>query len=315
MYKIGVDIGGTKIAVGLVSSVGKVIDRIIEPTVFYNQEKGTIQQIIRMINSIRSRNKDKKVVSIGVGCPGPLDPHKGIIYAPPNMKGWNKVYLGRELRKHFKNKIVIDNDANAAALAEWKFGAGKGTKDMIYLTISTGVGSGIIIDGRLYRGLGSAGELGHCTINYKNGPKCKCGLRGCLEAYISGTSLISEAKKKKYKKSLIYKIAKKGNKISPAIIFQVARKGDKIAKEIITKACEAFAFALINIIHTFHPEKIILGGGIMKDADLIIPAVRKIITQYKLKGFQGSCQIAKARLGDNIGIIGAAELTNLNKNL
>lgn len=258
--------------------------------------KRIIRQTIKIFRESNSQKGLilKKIIGISIGAPGPLDLKKGKIIFAPNMPKLKNFSVVQSLRKELRLPVVLKNDADVAALGEWMFGAGQGTKNMIYLTISTGIGGGIIINGQLYHGQGSAGEIGHTIID-PNGSLCHCGRRGCLEAFASGTAVAKLAKK-----------MMKGKQINSKKVFQLARQGNKLAKKIIEKSLTALGIGLVNIIHIFHPDKIILGGGMMRQADIILPFVRKYVYQKVMPGFRKNIKIEKAKLGDDIGLIGAA---------
>ena len=309
-YILAIDLGGTKIAVGIVNFQGKVLSKLIEPTQIKLGPRGVIRQMIRMGKQVQT-NADRTqtntegqcgsvssqcksvLMGVGIGAAGPMNTEKGIILSPPNLPGWKNVQLVAPIKKAFKKPVFLDNDANAAALGEWMFGAGKGTANMVYFTISTGIGSGIIINKELYRGQGNAGELGHMIIN-PNGPKCGCGNYGCLEAFSSGTSIAREAKKI-------------GLKMTDAkSVFRAAVKGNKKAQKIIFNALSALSIGLVNTIHIFHPDKIILGGGVMKNKKYILPFLRQFVRDKVMPGFKNNIKIEAAKLGPDVGLIGAA---------
>lgn len=298
-YILALDLGGTKIAAGVVNNRGKVLFKYIEPTdlransqIFLNNLKRIIRHVIKAAKINKSQ-----IMAIGIGLPGPLDIKKGVIIFAPNLpKSLRNFFIVQPLQKEFKLPVVLKNDADAAALGEWMFGAGRGTKNMIYLTISTGIGGGIIINNQLYHGKGSAGEIGHTIID-PNGPSCHCGSRGCLEALTSGTAVANLAKKMMRRKQ-----------IDSKTVFQLARQGNKLAKKIIKKSLTALGIGLVNIIHIFHPDKIVLGGGMMRDADMILPFLRKFVRKKVMSGFTKNIKIEKTKLGDDVGLIGAAAI-------
>lgn len=307
-YILAVDIGGTKIAAGIVSRRGKILYKYVEPTNsqannqdFLNQLKRIIRHTIRAsgLKFTKVRGQiclGSRIAGIGIGAPGPLDIKKGIIIFAPNMPKLKNFSIIQPLKKDFKLPVIMRNDADAAALAEWMFGAGRGTKNMIYLTISTGIGGGIIVNSQLYYGQGSAGEIGHTIID-PNGPICRCGNRGCLEAFTSGTAVAKLAKR-----------IMKDRQIDSKKVFQLARQGNKLAKKIVGKSLTTLGIGLVNLIHIFHPDKIILGGGMMRDADIILPFLRKFVLRKVMSGFKKNIKIEKAKLGDDVGLIGAASV-------
>jgi len=311
-YILAIDLGGTKIAVGLVNFKGKIVKKIVEPTEIKKGPKGIINQIFQMADKLLNK---EKIQAIGLGVAGPLDIKKGVVLFAPNLPNWHNVQIVKALKQHFQKPVYFNNDANAAALGEFLFGAGKKTKNMIYLTISTGIGGGIIINKKLYQGKGNAGEIGHMIID-PNGPKCRCGNYGCLEAFSSGTSIVREAKKHFKKSSLIWKLAKgKRKNINTQMVFEAYKNGDKLASQIILKSLNALAIGLVNLIHIFDPDKIILGGGVMENKKYILPFLKNFIKKKVMPGFKKNIKIETAKLKKDAGLIGAAALAITKRNL
>lgn len=313
-YIIGVDLGGTKIATAVIDIKGKILSKKKEFTVVDFGPEAVIKQMLRMVNQVLdlAKIKLKQVKGIGIGAAGPLNTKKGIIIAPPNLPGWHNVQLIEPFKKEFNLPVFLDNDANAACLGEWYFGAGCGTKNMVYLTVSTGIGGGIIIDGKLYHGTNdNAGEIGHMTIN-PNGPLCNCGNYGCLEAHASGTAVARFAKdalKEKMKETLVLKLVDNDiEKVTAKIIFQAAKKRDKFSKGIIEMTSEFLGIGVANVINIFNPEKVVLGGGVTKAGSLLFKKVRETAYKRAMPAVSKVTKIVPAKLGDNVGIMGAATL-------
>jgi len=352
-YVIGVDLGGTKIATAVMDREGKIKGKNIELTQILGGPEVVIGQMIRMTRLTLSKAKVglSQIKGIGIGAAGPLNIKTGIIITPPNLPGWHNVQLIRPFQKEFKTPVFLDNDANAAALGEWKFGAGRGCKNMVYLTISTGIGGGIIIGGKLYRGTNyNAGEIGHMTID-PEGPLCGCGNRGCLEAHSSGTAIARWARealskdrrrrtgivnsqqsivnspqrtkktmdyglwtKKKRQKikgsgSLILELAKGDlKKVSAELVFQAAKKGDRKALEVVRKSAEFLGIGVANVINVFNPQRVVLGGGVTKAGSLLFKPVREVAYKRAMPALAKVVEIVPAKLGDDVGIIGAATL-------
>jgi len=308
-YVIGVDLGGTKILCAIVSKRGKIIHRVLAPTTASKGQKAVISNIKTAIKKLLkdSRIPISKISSIGIGAPGPIEHDKGVIIHPPNLPGWNKVPLKRILQKEFRKKVILDNDANAAALGEYVFGSASGSEIFIYITVSTGIGGGIIINGKLLRGTaGGAGEIGHMIIE-ADGPRCGCGKHGCLEAMASGTAISRNARELRSFKILKLAGGRK-NRINSKIVEAAARSGDKTARNIIKEASNFLGIGLSNLINIFAPDVIALGGGVMKMGDLLfIPAKRKA-KALALSPANKHVKIVKAKLKDNIGVLGAAAL-------
>lgn len=287
-YAIGIDIGGTKIAAGLVSRTGRVEKKIKIPTGKKFSEG--IRNIIFLIDKIRGG----KFYPIGIGMAGQIDINKGKIIHSPNMPAWENVFLLKILKAKLKAKLIkIDNDANCFTLAEWKLGYPK-VKNLIGLTLGTGIGSGAIIDKKLYHGEAFAPEIGHETIE-AFGRRCSCGKRGHLEAYSSGRAI-----ERQY-------LNLTGEKLRGTEIERKAFLGDRKAKKVYNEAKKYLALGLTNIICDFDPEIIVLGGSIGVKSKLIYLSLRELVKKNLfLKGKK--IKIAKAKLGDDGGLIGAAML-------
>jgi glucokinase len=286
---IGIDLGGTKIAGVLTTRTGKVMMDVQVPT---EAAKGQTQVINNIIKAIRMLIQSQKVKTrcIGIGAPGPIIYEKGIVIEPPNLPGWKKVNLKKILEKEFKLPVSVDNDANCAALAEAVFGAGKTKRNFIYMTVSTGVGGGIIIDRKLYRGMvGAAGEFGHMIID-PNGPLCGCGNHGCLEALASGSAL----KKKMGMDAISVELA--------------ARQGDKKAKQAIEETAHYLAIGIANLVNIFNPELVIIGGGLSNMRELLLDPIRNQFRKYAMSLSARSVKIVRAKLGTKAGVLGAAAL-------
>jgi glucokinase len=225
------------------------------------------------------------------------------------------VPLKKIIEREFRKKVILDNDANAAAIGEAKFGAGRGISNFIYLTISTGIGGGLILDGKLFSGtIGGAGEVGHMVIK-AGGPKCGCGRTGCLESLSSGSAMERRARelKKGHSKSKIYKLAKMNNgKISAKTIQQAAALGDRLARNILNESAYYLGVGLANLINIFAPDMICLGGGVMKTGNRFLKPVKKTAKALALSPARNHVKIARAKLKEDIGVLGAAALCMSN---
>lgn len=288
---MGVDIGGTNIRLGIVDDKGKILYRKRFPTL---KEQGKDEVITRLLKAIADVKKNSKypIRRIGIGCPGPLDSRKGIVLSPPNLPGWNKVPLKNIVQKRFNLPVVLENDANCFALGEKWRGAAKGCKDIVCLTLGTGIGGAIILNGALYTGKdGFGGELGHMSINF-DGPKCGCGKRGCLEAYASATALVKRYKGKQ--------------NVTSEEIYKLALRGDRRAKKVLKETALYLGVAISNFVNAFNPEIVVLGGGLAKAGDSIFPEIRRIVRKISLKPLLRNLKIVPAKLSEDAGIIGAA---------
>ncbi|MBI3990886.1 MAG: ROK family protein [Candidatus Omnitrophica bacterium] len=309
----GIDLGGTRLKVGLVNDKGCIVARGELDTTIYRKKEDLInamaEEVKRLLKLKRLKTYD--LIGIGIGTPGIVDSVNGIVYDLTNIPGWKKVELKRLIEKRIHIPTFVDNDVNLMALGEFTYGAGKGVQSMVCLTMGTGVGGGIIIDGKLYRGATlSAGEIGHITIN-KDGPKCMCGGIGCLERYIGNRYIVSMAleKLKKVTKSKIMLLVNGDrSKITPKVLFQAAKQGDRVALEIWNEVGRDLGMVLAGVVNFLNPEKIIIGGGVAKAGNFLFNPVRKTVLAYAMDLPAKATAIVPAKLGNDAGIIGAATL-------
>lgn len=309
-YSVGVDLGGTKIKIGLVNSSGRIIKKISIDTFAKEGSDKVVAQIKKGIHSLLDKNK-KTVQGIGIGSPGIVSLKKGTVENPPNLPGWERVHLGRIITKEFGLPTFVENDANAAAIGELIYGAGKILNSFIMVTLGTGVGGGIIYNRKLFRGEnGGAGEIGHVTIDH-NGPKCKCGSRGCLETYLGNNYLTKNVieQLKKNKSSLIYDMLN-GNlkKLDPRVIHEASLKGDKFAIGVINNMGTTLGHGLASIVNVFDISTIVIGGGVAGFGKPLFVAVKKSIQARVLTSLQPRIKVIQAKLKNNAGIKGASSL-------
>ena len=304
------DLGGTHVRVAL-SDCGQLHARQIENTV-QEGAGAVVQQIARMaqhcITSCEPRTPDVLVIA----CPGPLDVVTGIVYQPPNMVGWGDVPLGSLLEQALGLEIVLVNDANAAAYGEWTHGAGVGTRWFVYITVSTGIGAGLVFDGHLLTGVrGVAGELGHICID-PNGPICGCGNRGCLEALASGTAIA-----RRYNElagSVREQIAHSDTGPGPATAADVAAAaaaGEPLSSRVFDEAATALGIGVANIVQLCNPEVVVLGGGVSLAGAMLFERVRRVVDANVIAIAAESVKIVPAALGDHAGLMGCAALASV----
>ncbi len=300
-YYLGMDIGGTKCSVVICDDVyGTVRDKIRFDT---NVERGWIKVFNELISSaetILERNNisAEDVLACGVSCGGPLDSEKGIIYSPPNLPDWDSVPLAYMIEDSLKIPCKVCNDADACALAEWKFGAGKGTKNMIFLTFGTGMGAGLILDGKLYTGSsGLAGEVGHIRLE-KDGP-VGYGKAGSFEGFCSGGGIADMAEKMLSIYNGITTIPR--DNVTAKTVAQAAEGGDKLANAIYRKCGEKLGYALSILIDILNPEMIVIGSIYERSGGLMKSAMYDVIRTEALKNSYEACKIVPALLGDSIG--------------
>ena len=306
-YVIGVDLGGTKISTAISTIEGNILANVVLPTKAEEGEAAVLGRIVQSIDEVivGSSTSIDEIEAIGIGSPGPLDAKKGIIITTPNLpfKDYNLV---QPLKEKYNIPVYLDNDANAAAIGEYMFGAGKGKNSIVYFTVSTGVGGGAVLDGKVYRGhTSNALEIGHTTVD-PNGPRCNCGNLGCLEAMSSGTAI---AKKGKEAVSTNVETSlKKHDTVTSYEVFKEAEAGDEVAKDIIDNALTYLGIGVANAIATFDPEMIIIGGGVSKAGDIVFDTVKKVVNKSCFKSMAESCEIVPAGLGSDAGVVGAVAL-------
>ena len=311
-YYIAIDIGATNTKFGLLKMPGRIVSKkIIKTTDYKNPQEFSL--ISR--NIIYSFLKDRKitknsVVGIGIGAPGPIDNQKGLVHYFVNIPGWKEVPIRRMLMKKVKLPVFIDNDVNVMTLGEYKFGAGKGSKDIVGITLGSGVGGGLILNGKLFYGANmAAGEIGHMPINV-NGPACPCGGHACLEAYVGNKRIASRAKSEMQgKKTLIKSIMReKNSRLSPKIIYEAAKRNDKIAKKILHDTGVYIGVGLTGIVNLLNPEKIVIGGGVSNAGRFIFKAIEKTVKNRAMKIHAKTVKIVKAKLGEDAGLMGCLAL-------
>ena len=308
-YFIGIDIGGTKILTALADNEGKIITKAHNPTeadqgrdVIIDNIKSTIDRVID-----NSKVKKEEIVKIGLGTPGPLDLKNGRIIENSNLS-WSDVPIVKILEKTTGIPVILENDANAAGLGEKFFGAGRGANNIVYITISTGIGGGVIIDNKIFHGKGNAAEIGHMTLIPDSKFQCGCGNYGCFEAVASGTAIAKRGKEiiKENKTGLIYEYSE-GNidLVDAPLIAAAAREGDQDAIEIFKLTGRLLGVGIANVLNLFDPEIIVLGGGVMHAEDLFMDELKNSLRKRALKSNLKNLQIKNAKLGKNTGVMGA----------
>ena len=308
----GIDIGGTKIAIALATADYEIKTKRIFPTQTSDGANRILERILNELE-ILIEQEQAELLKIGVACAGPLDVRQGLILSSPNLPGWFEFPIVEIIRRRMEVPVVLENDANAAALAEQKFGAGKGFNNLLYVTISTGIGGGIIADGKLIHGrTGNAGEIGHITV-IPNGIRCGCGARGCLEAVCSGTGIARRfvEKIKSGADSRVIGRVQNIEQITAKHIAEAAAEGDPLAIDIWEETIFYLSIGLGNLIVMFEPEAIILGGGVsMTGEQLFRPLQEQISNHVKILPAE-KIQILHAGLGAESGIYGALALAEL----
>ncbi len=309
---IGIDIGGTNIKLGLVSARGRMLHREHLATRDFPGRFAMLNELVRRIASLRitATRKNFRVTGVGIGAPGPINVEKGSVYFLPNIRGWKNVALRSVLRRRLGIPVFVDNDANAMAFGEFLFGAGRGAKSLIGLTLGTGVGGGIVLDGKLFHGHAySAAEVGHVTIN-ENGPRCACGSRGCVETYVGNRYFILEVLRrlKKARRGLLYRWVVSGARLTPELVEKAARKGDALSRQMWKETGEHLGTALAGLVNVLNPERIVVGGGVAKAGAFIFRPLQKTLQKKAFPIAVASVRVLPATLGTDAGVIGAAAL-------
>jgi glucokinase len=305
---VGVDVGGTKVAAGLVNAEGEIAAQVRVPMVSSGTAEAGLNAVLLAIAQIAPA-EDAGISGIGICAPGPLDPTTGIILNPPNVPCWRNFPLADAVRGIHRVPVKVDNDANAAALAETRWGAGRGYQNVFCATIGTGIGTGIILDGKIYHGrTGSAGEGGHVSIDYR-GPICGCGKPGCIEVLASGTAIARRAQAaiEAGCKSSMTELAGKGA-ITGEIVGKGSDMGDALAREILSETTEMLALWLSNMVDLFDPEIIVIGGGAAALLRPFFDKLRTRLPQLAVNPRASEVPIVQARYGADAGIAGGAAL-------
>lgn len=308
---LGIDLGGTKILTAVVTTRGNILSKDYCVTPVAGGKEAVIRAILKS-GDRALKQADMKVAelrAIGVGVAGLSNPETGILFTSPNLPGLRDVPLGDIIEKGFGKKTFLINDADAAALGEFYFGAGRGTRNFIYVTLSTGIGGGIIIDGKLYTGAtGMAGEVGHITID-DDGPLCSCGNRGCWESLASGTALARETRREielGARTSILSCAGGDVDKVTAEVVQKAAEAGDALAKRLISRTACYVGVGLASLINLFNPELIVIGGGLSNMGDMLLAPAYQVAENRAFKQSYGAVRFARAELGQNSGVLGVA---------
>jgi len=307
---LAIDLGGTKIIAAIISNQGRVMAREYSLTLADKGPQPVINRMVSAIDRLLSlrRIDSSQLNSVSIAA-GPINFEKGLVTSPPNLPGWYDIPLRDIIKEKYRVNTFLINDASAATLGEHRFGAGKGVNNLILLTLGTGIGGGIIINGKLYSGpCGSAGEIGHMTIDV-NGPRCSCGNIGCLEMLASGTAVAREAIKRirqGERSSLTEIVEGKIESITAEKVEVAAQGGDSLALEVILKAANYLGAGLVNLVNIFNPEMIIVGGGMAKMGNLLLDPAKQVVRERAFQLPAQAVRIVPAQLGDDAGVLGAA---------
>jgi len=303
---VGIDLGGTNLKLGLVAPDGKLLARHSTPT---EADGGPDHVLQRMAQAVRDLCRAAKVplgdvAAIGAAAPGPLDTKTGVVVLAPNLPGWRNIHVRDVLQKQLGRPVVLENDANAAGYGEFRCGAGRRVRDMVILTLGTGIGGGIILDGRMLRGVTDTGaELGHMIVHY-GGRRCACGIHGCLEAYASATAVVARTEEAIAAGESSSLAKRRG--FSCEEVFDAADAGDRLARRIVEETADYLAAGITTILHVLNPERVVLTGGMMSAGEPFLDHIRRRVKEMAFERASSACEIGWSTLGGDAGILGAA---------
>ncbi|MFO8102490.1 MAG: ROK family protein [Dehalococcoidia bacterium] len=310
-FVIAVDIGGTNYRVALADCQGKLVNRRAEPTRSWESPEIGLKRIIETIRETGACVDFGQVKGIAVSAAGPLDPERGVMLTPPSLPAWRNVPVKAKIEEAFHLPVLFETDTDMAALGEQRFGAARGCSRVIYLTVSTGIGGGIIFDNIILRGANlSVAEIGHMVVD-PNGPQCNCGGQGHLEPLASGTAIARNAAERISAgqiSSLSVMCNNDLDRITAEMVVKAASNGDSMASNILEEAGMYLGMAITSLIHLLDPEVVIIGGGVANAGDLILNPIRAAIEERIMPDFRGRARVVRSELGDDSGIMGAIAL-------
>jgi glucokinase len=307
-YVVGVDIGGTKIYTALATIDGQVRAETKVPTIASDGYEGVISRIVETVEEVqRQAGVSGGLLRVGAGAPGPLDVANGIVHEAPNL-GWLEVPLKESLEKRLGVPVYLDNDANLAAWGEYIYGAGRGVSDVVYITVSTGIGGGLVLGGRLYRGANyGAGEIGHLTV-LPDGPECRCGNRGCLEAMASGTAVARKARvliAGGGGQAILNLAGGSVEAVTAATVGEAGLRGDPEAQALFVEVGHWLGIGVAGVLNLLNPSAVILGGGLVGSAPLFWEALEEEVSRRAFKSTRKAARVVTARLEARSGVLGA----------
>src|SRR3954454_18112135 len=314
-FVLGIDIGGTNLVVGSVAEDGSVLHALdSEPTHAEAGQSDVLDRLItlaqRTIERTRQEVRGADIIGVGVGAPGPLDTKRGIVLLTPNL-GWVNLPLRQIIHERLGLPAALDNDANCAVLGEWWMGAARGTRNAIGITIGTGIGGGIIVDGKLFHGASDcAGEIGHTTIDTE-GRRCKCGNYGCLEAYASGPNIALRAVEEitaGAESRLAAYVGGDLRQITAQTVYQAAHDGDNLALEVVNDTAKFLGTGIANLLNIFNPEVVVVCGGVTLAGDHLFVPLRREVARRAFKPAVAVCRIVPCELSGSAGVYGAAKV-------
>ena len=312
-HLIGIDIGGTKLAAVIADRHGKILQKLRRPTAAKKGPEHAVQLLMDMVYETidLAGSSRERISKIGVSCGGPLDAKKGIVYSPPNLPGWDAIPLKDLIEAEFHIPTTIENDANAGALAEWRFGGGRGHNYVLYMTMSTGIGGGIVANGEIYHGANdSAGEVGH-QILLPDGPPCGCGKSGCLEALCSGPAIArrAQAAVSAQPDTKILELTQgRIDRVKSEHVLQAARAGDSLAISIMEETAYYMGWGIANLVNILNPEIVLIGTIAIAAGDLLLNPIRETVADMAMRRPAEAVKIMPAALGDTVGDLAAIAL-------
>jgi len=314
---VGIDLGGTNIKTGCFDSEIKLICKTSVPTEAEMGPKVVIERIAETIGKLLREGgfSIKDVAAVGLGCPGPARYREGIIESATNLPKFKNTPIRQMLEDKLGKPVVFENDANAACWGEYVLGAGKGVKDMVFFTLGTGIGGGIIHNGKLLTGCGdNAAELGHIIV-YPDGRRCNCGQRGCVEAYASASNTAKRAAEaiEAGAESSLKEVLEKKGEITSRDVYEHLKTGDRLAKGITDETAKALAILCVNMLHTTEPRRIVFAGGMIAAGDVLLDRIKDYFNEQIWFLKKETVEICFATLGEDAGIIGAAALAKQTK--
>jgi glucokinase len=302
------DIGGTKLAAAVVDRDGSTDGLVVEPTDHTHGWEPVVDRLFTMGRRAMAQAGCGAVHAVGIACGGPLDPSGGVLVSPPHLPGWLDVPIGPLARQAFGVPFALQNDATAAAVAEYRFGAGRGTATMLYLTVSTGIGGGAVVDGTLHLGTaGNGSEFGHLTVR-RGGRLCSCGRRGCIEAYASGTSIAVRAREA-VEGGALSSLAGLPE-ITAADVSRAAADGDGLAGEIWAETVDLLGAAVTDLVNAFEPDLVVLGGGVTRSGAMLLDPIARLVAHEAMPPAAAAARVVLADLGDVVGIVGAGVIAH-----
>jgi glucokinase len=306
---LAIDLGGTNLRCGVVSADGRMLAESSQSSGSDEGPEAVVRRIARLIALVADDQDLPKSVPVGVVAPGPLDPRRGVVRYAPNLRGWDEVPLRAMLEEATGRTVLLGNDANAQALGEYYFGSAKGVENLVYVALGTGLGGGVIAEGKLIDGAaGLGGELGHTTVNM-DGPRCTCGSQGCVEAYCSGWAIARDGQAlTESNRSAGIAALVAGRPVEAPDVSRAAAEGDEAARQVLYQAGWALGAGLANFVNIFNPEMIVIGGGLADIGPLLLDPARAALRRFALPDMLDGLELRDSALGGKTGVFGAAAL-------